>query len=409
MALADEPARQTHRLAADGEHWGDYLEHAHDREEEVFALLQERVTQAPWLKALGGENVSFWRTPGDERPCQILAQSMVRLSVPDLHQLDLYVELPEMQPSELEKVHETFVWRTVVSGSALTELLLRRHGDRAQLHETFPVLPVSIDLLGFDTAGLRDPVALSLRTTYRPAFPGRGAGVAATQSWVTGNAVVVSPGLSAGAGHDAAEAVPSEAPLDHGHYLRRNAVDFEHATRLYAVPRAKLESATMRALLCVNFAGVLEQLRPMRRADQYVVPLGNETDRETQSAAAWVVANNLTQIAEAMGVPKEDLLTSPAQSRSMRIAMLNADATDRVLQSLHDRCAPHTLCWALNTPLTVELLRIHPRWRSVPGHTRELRPVVRLRITYAFVPRVRQNVLGSGVPAAGAPAGEFPQ
>jgi hypothetical protein len=320
------------------------------------AFKQPLAPQALRLALSGDHPPSFYGGSGGG----VLPYSQVSLDSEAIQSVDVHAVFhpPTRQRTALSV---STPLKCVISAADWWKLLRL---DPKTTHPRFGALVLSWELLGYDTRGVPFDVTLDIKTESKAGH------VSFAQNWVEGRAAVAMP-------------PPLETSERTGVFLPRNALSEDPAHRkLYMLNLAHLGSASVRALLTVDFDELMERLPSCRVDDRYNVTLGGTADLMPRNATAFVVAHCLGQTH-----PESDDPVGQQTSVSQEVikALVPADALDTCVAHLRESCRQHEICLFRGSPLEFTLTpagaTLTQQW-----DTTQPAPRVSVRLTYVPVP-----------------------
>lgn len=332
----------------------------------------------------------------------MLRQSTVDLSRGAQREMDLLVQFGPISRAELEQTSATQPLTVSIDGHSLMRDLLAGSSP-SMVHARFPVLVERIDILEADLRGLAVPSSLTLQTVFTHN------GSQQIQQWCQGTVRTFTPSTVHGArGSGSSMARSSRASVDanvigtvlDGHVLLGADCHITEPRGAYAMPLHVVLVPSVRTVLSIDFQTVRNQLGRSLQQQTYRPVISSEHSADPNDEAGWLLLHLLSSLPHfmqeaaagaAVDVDRKDFLFQ--NSAKAHCANVPAAPTDGLVAMIEQQCRQHELCFAED----MQSLRVNLHstatsgtWRTVGGVT-ELRPSVRLRLTYTWVPRSLQS------------------
>lgn len=323
-------------------------------------LFKPHMTVANLWTALQAEHPpSFF--PEDESG--VMPYSEVRVDDASLRSIDLVVAFVPRQgqfsastPLECH-VNTVDLWKALgVDGD-----------EGAPSHAIYGALPLSWELLSYDTRGVPYDSALQI---YTFAHKDLRSGEEARQDWCAGGFLGASGSVESAKTHS-------------GCLLLRDTAQPDARRKLYNLDLRHLGSPSVRSLLTINFDQLRQKLAGYRvDDDNYSVVLGGVGDEMPRNGVAFVVTHCLSKT---MAEAKKDFVTHQVvnQDGTLRALVQSAPLDERV-EELRLACRQEAICLARSSKLTLTLTAVNAT-RSQEWNAAHYTRVV-VRLTYVPVP-----------------------
>lgn len=376
---------------------------------EALRLSSQYLALASYGTPAGGDEEA--KDEAGRQPV-IMRQSCVSLERQHHYEYDFVVSFGHRTLAELRTMSVQQPLSVSLDGPGLMRSLLFKP-DAARLHEHYPLLLLRIDVLEADTRGLASPVGLTIQSSFV-----RG-GTTQIRQWCQGQSILAAPSsalvrssdrdmaafravaardfFDLGGGGDTAV---QGRPVD-GHCLLPANAQLTQPRCAYAAPLGFITAPPIRNLLSMDFTIIRNQLSRTQAGAIYRVMLGSEGSLDPQDEAAWLCLHLLHALPNYLAThpdPAYPAATGPdAFLRQNQAKATYADmpiaATDTMVELMEEQCNQHQLCIPHNTEylrFDLHSLQGHGNWQ-LTSHTEEVWPSVRVRLTYALVPRSLQS------------------
>lgn len=316
---------------------------------------------------------TLWAALGNERPPSffpedesgVMPYSEVRVDDASLRSQDLVVSFG-VRPG----VPSSTSLECVINEVDWWKLLNVDDDAEAPSHAIYGALPLSWELLAYDTRGLSFDAALNIHTF---AHKDMRSGEEVRQNWCVGGFLSAVGGA---AGHATGVHIGCLLPRD---------TSQPHAQRkLYNLDLRHLGSPSVRSLLTVNFDQLRQRLAGYRTDDDnYAVVLGGVGDEMPRNGAAFVVTHCLSKTKDEA---KKELATHQVANQDGTLrALVPSAPLDQCVEDLRLACRQEAICLARSSKLHFTLSAVNAtRTQTWPADHPFPRVVV--RVTYVAVP-----------------------